>query len=175
MQITRSYNESKNLSDIEWFDWMCEMLSADNSPIIDQLVGKEKPNPNNEVRGSLFLIPEDNRFERAFIWPKIENDWSIDYLGFSGSKFSLKISSLIDRFSKYRVHYNFYDENTQVFFYPVSNSFAFTGFSLNVDQDNASVDEVKDLVANNITFYFGSNLTKDKFGFRMIRNNIDGD
>ena len=82
--------ELEFLSDIDWFDTMCEILSNDKCPTTHQLtqsIGIEDSRFRTENRGSKFLIPFDKRFKTVCINPDLsddEIDKPIDYLSFGG-------------------------------------------------------------------------------------------
>ncbi len=83
-------NNLESKSDLEWFDAICELLKRRNHPKTHQLtelIGREKPNPSNEIRGSKFLIPYDKRFAFACINPNLfsnDTDKSIEFFAAGG-------------------------------------------------------------------------------------------
>src|SRR4030095_10731790 len=119
-------------TDLNWFDSICDLLKKEASPTthkLENLIGTEKPNPKNEIRGSKFLDTYDKRFRGACINPNLTSDQSdqpLDYLGFWGDTFKIKMGDILERFKYYKIVANIYDGGTQVFFYPVSPEFEFT-------------------------------------------------
>ena len=115
-------------SDLEWFNSICEILKRDNRPTTKKLInilGIEKPNPDNMVRSSKFIILFDKRFDSISINPDIslfDDDKPIDFLSFYGKKFVLRSSDVVHKFPDYRVQINTYDGGSQIFFYPIPNT-----------------------------------------------------
>lgn len=169
----------KNAStDLEWFDNMCEILKCDNKPTTQKLVnilGTEKANSGNEIRGSKFIESFDKRFETIYLSPNIspgEEDRPLEYLGFSGNRFTLLSSEIAKRFLNYRVQINTYDGGFQFFFYPVPINFEFTALSFDVYDESAVIQNVKietGIKFHNITFHFGDKMTLGRDGYLMRR------
>lgn len=165
--------ESK--SDLEWFDKICAILKKENLLTVKQiiaLIGTDKPNPNNEVRGSRTLIPLDKRFTWASVNPILssqDNDKPIDYLSFGGSEFKLKMSDIADRFVNYKVQRNTYDGGTQIFFYPVGDEYEFSGIDLYTDKEPEEITAINDLVFTSVTFNFGNTLFLGRDGYHLKR------
>ncbi|HMG82876.1 MAG TPA: hypothetical protein VK559_07560 [Ferruginibacter sp.] len=104
LSIENLRKDLESKSDIEWFDAICAILKKENLLTVNQmiaLIGTDKPNLNNEVRGSRALVPFDKRFTWASINPVLtneENDKPIDFLSFGGTEFlPLLVHSLSER------------------------------------------------------------------------------
>jgi hypothetical protein len=165
--------ELKN--DLEWFDSFCEVLKKERkikTKELAQLIGSEKPNPNNEIRGSRFLIPFDKRFKSASINPILsenEGDRPLDYLSFYGEKFQLKMSDIIKRFADYRVQINIYDDGSQIFFYPVPKEYEFSAIAFKIEEEPDAIKNIDDLIFNSVSFHFGDKLSLQRDGYCMQR------
>jgi hypothetical protein len=166
--------ESK--SDIEWFDIICTILKKENQITVNQitaLIGTDKPNPANEVRGSRSLVPFDKRFNWASINPDLsnqENDRPIDYLSFSGSEFQLKMPDIVDRFADYKMQPNIYDGGTRIFFYPVDNEYEFSAIDFWISKELEEITNSNDdLLFNSVTFKFGNILSLGRDGYHLER------
>ncbi len=96
-----STSDLESLSDIDWFDKMCSILTKHKCPTTNQLtqiIGIEDSRFSKEKRGSKFLVPFDSRFKTACINPDISDDdvdKPLDYLSFGGTDFNLKMSDII--------------------------------------------------------------------------------
>jgi len=162
----------KAQNDLGWFDSICEILKR-GSPTTKKLIeilGEEKPNPDNNVRGSKFIIPFDKRFDSIYINPNIslsDNDKPLDFLSFYGEKFALKSTDVIKKFPDYRVQINTYDGGSQVFFYPIPIHFEFTALSFDIDDGNDEL--VPQLYFHNARFHFGNTLVQGREGYSMRR------
>ncbi|HMG82877.1 MAG TPA: hypothetical protein VK559_07565 [Ferruginibacter sp.] len=165
--------ESK--SDIEWFDTICAILKKENLLTVNQviaLIGTDKPNPNNEVRGSRALVPFDKRFTWASINPVLtneEDDKPIDFLSFGGPDFKLKMSDIVARFANYKMQSNIYDGSTQLFFYPIASEYEFSGIDLWTDKEGEAITDINNLLFNSVTFNFGSTLFLARDGYHLKR------
>lgn len=165
--------ESK--SDIEWFDTICAILKRENQITTKQitaLIGTDKPNQKNEIRGSRRLIPFDKRFTGASINPILssqENDKPIDYLSFGGSEFKLKMSEIIDRFANYITQLNTYDGGTQIFFYPIASDYEFSAIDFYTEKESTEITDINNLLFNNVTFNFGNTLSLLRDGYHLKR------
>lgn len=165
--------ESKN--DLEWFDSICEFLKASNNPTtrqLEQIIGNEKPNPNNQIRGSKFLIPFDKRFVWACINPSLtanEKDLPIEYFAIGGKDFELSMSDLLKRFPVYRKKINIYDGGTQIFFHPISELFDFGAISFDIREEPEEIEDVTALVFHSVTFKFGDKLIEGRDGYGLMR------
>ena len=165
--------ESK--SDIKWFDTICAILKKENLLTVNQmraLIGTDKPNPNNEVRGSRALVPFDKRFTWASINPILssqENDKPIDYLSFGGSEFKLKMSDIADRFANYKTQQNIYDGGTQIFFYPIPYEYEFSGIEFWIEKELEEITDINNLVFYRIAFNFGNTLFLGRDGYHLKR------
>jgi hypothetical protein len=162
------------MKDLDWFDSICELLTRDKSPSVhkwEEIIGTEKPNPNNEIRGSKFLIPFDKRFEGSAINPAIkhsETDKPLEHLSFWGQKFNLKIEDVAQRFPNYRTQTNIYDGGTQIFFYPVPSKYAFTALSFHTPKEIEEIKKPLDVIVNSLTFMFRNKLVLLRDGYTMI-------
>lgn len=175
LQLATLRNDLESKSDLEWFDTFCELLKRDNHPTsrqLTQLIGNEKPNPNNEIRGSKFLIPYDKRFAFACINPNLspdDPDKPIEYFAVGGKDFSLKMADLLDRFTEYRKQSNTYDGGTQIFFYPVPNEYEFSAVSFYTDKEAEKIEDASSLIFHSVTFKFGDKLLLGRDGYQMKR------
>ncbi|MCX2682069.1 hypothetical protein OOZ15_19120 [Galbibacter sp. EGI 63066] len=164
-----------SLTDLEWFDTICDILKKENNPTTHRLtdiIGTEKPNPNNEIRGSKFLDTYDKRFKGACINPSLsidDPDHPIDYLGFWGDTFKITIGDISARFKDYKTQINTYDGGTQIFFYPVPKDFEFTAIDCWTNKNEDEIDNLADLQVGGVTFRFGDNLVQGRDGFGMRR------
>jgi hypothetical protein len=55
-------------TDLNWFDSICDILEKEARPTthrLEAIIGTERPNPKNEIRGSKFLETYDKRFGGA--------------------------------------------------------------------------------------------------------------
>ena len=168
-------NNLKSLTDLEWFDSFCELLKKTTKPTtldITEILGAERPNPKNEIRGSKFLDPFDDRFESVAINPILKDcdpDKSIDYIGFHGNLFKLKLIDLIRRFNKYRTQTNTYDGGTQIFFYPVPDDFEFTAIDCWTNLESEEITNINEIEVNNVSFLFGNKLSRGRDGYSLKR------
>jgi hypothetical protein len=167
--------ELESKSDLEWFTAICDFLKRDKHPLTHQLtklIGSEKPNPKDQIRGSKFLIPYDKRFVFACINPNLsqnDTDEPIDYFAVGGKDFSLKMSDLLIRFAEYRIQRNTYDGGTQIFFYPVPNEYEFSALSFDIDKEPEEIEKITSVVFHGVTFKFGDNLLLGRDGYHMRR------
>jgi hypothetical protein len=172
-ETLRSDLEKKD--DLAWFDNFCDLLKRDKFPSthqLGQLIGVEKPNPDKEIRGSKFLIPFDKRFVWACINPDLlttDTDKPIDYFAIAGKDFSLKMSDILDRFPDYKTKRNIYDGGSQIFFYPLSNEFEFSGLSFDITEEPEDIIDIKSLVFHSVTFKFGNKLVEGRDGYSLRR------
>lgn len=168
-------NNLESKSDLEWFDAICELLKRRNHPKTHQLtelIGRKKPNPSNEIRGSKFLIPYDKRFAFACINPNLfsnDTDKPIEFFAAGGKDFSLKMSDLLLRFPEYRTQRNTYDGGTQIFFYPVPSEYEFSALSFDIDKEPEEIGKIVSLVFHSVTFKFGDHLLLGRDGYHMRR------
>ena len=162
-------------TDLEWFDSICDILKKGANPTtlsLENIIGTEEPNPKNEIRGSKFLETYDKRFRGASINPNLKSDQPdqpLDYLGFWGATFKIKIGDIYKRFNEYKTVINTYDGGTQVFFYPVSKEFEFTAIDCYTDKDESEITNLLDLEVNGVTFKFGEHLVQGRDGYSMTR------
>lgn len=162
-------------AEVEWFDSICDILRKKNNPTTHRLtdiVGIERPNLIHETRGSKFLDPYDKRFRGAFVNPIIatlDTDQPLDYLGFSGNSFRIKIGEITKRFANYRTVSNTYDGGTQFFFYPVAAEFAFTAIECWTEKEESEIENFAELNIKDLTFMFGDTLVRGRDGYRMRR------
>lgn len=163
-------------TDLEWFDSICELLKKEANPTtqtLENIIGTEKPNPKGEIRGSKFLDTFDNRFRSAYINPNLtsnQTDQPLDYLGFWGDTFKIKIGDIQKRFNNYNIVINTYDDGTQIFFYPVSDEFEFTAIDCWTDKDESEITSLLDLEVHGVTFKFGDHLVQGHDGYSMKRS-----
>jgi hypothetical protein len=168
-------NDLEKKDDLAWFDSFCDLLKRDKHPSthqLEQFIGIEKPNPDNQIRGSKFLIPFDKRFVWACINPDIpatDNDKPIDYFAIAGTDFSLKMSDILDRFPDYKTKRNTYDGGTQIFIYPLPNEFEFSGLSFDIREEPEDVEDIKSLIFHSVTFKFGDKLIEGRDGYSLRR------
>ena len=161
--------------DLAWFDSFCDFLKRDKLPSthqLEQFIGIEKPNPDKQIRGSKFLIPFDKRFVWACINPDLlptDTDKPIDYFAIAGKDFSLKMSDILDRFPDYKTKRNIYDGGSQIFFYPLSNEFEFSGISFDIREDPEDIADIKSLTFGSVTFKFGDKLIEGRDGYSLRR------
>lgn len=162
-------------ADLDWFDCICDVLRKGANPTtrtLESIIGTEKPNPKGEIRGSKFLDTFDKRFRGACINPNLTNDLtdqSLEYLGFWGDTFEIKIGDIQKRFNNYETVLNTYDGGTQIFFYPVSDVFEFTAIDCWTDKDESEIPNLLDIAVHNVTFNFGTHLVKGRDGYSMKR------
>jgi len=167
-------------SDLMWFDSICEILKKEASPTthkIEAIIGTEKPNPKNEIRGSKFLDTFDKRFRSACINPNLKSDQPdqpLEYLGFWGGTFKIKIGDIQERFRSYRTITNTYDGGTQIFFYPVSDEFEFTAIDCWIEKEENEIVNLAGLEVNGVTFKFGNKLVQARDGYSMRREKSAG-
>ena len=170
--LRRDLEKKDNLA---WFDSICDILKRYNLPSthqLEQFIGIEKPNPDKQIRGSKFLIPFDKRFVWACINPDLlptDTDKPIDYFAIAGKDFSLKMSDILDRFPDYKTKRNTYDGGTQIFFYPLSNEFEFSGFSFDIQEEPEDIEDIKSLMFHSVTFKFGDKLIEARDGYSLRR------
>lgn len=144
---------------------------------LENIIGTEKPNPQNEIRGSKFLDTYDKRFRGASINPNLTNDQPdqpLDYLSFWGATFKIKIIDIHKRFRDYKTVINTYDGGTQIFFYPVSEEFEFTAIDCWTDKDESEITSLLDLEVHGVTFKFGDHLVQGRDGYSMKRSKTNG-
>jgi len=174
-QFATLRSDLENKEDLVWFDSFCDILRRDKHPSthqLGQLMGIEKPNPENQIRGSKFLIPFDKRFIWACINPDLlptDTDKPIDYFAIAGKDFSLKMSDILDRFPDYKTKRNTYDGGTQIFFYPLSNEFEFSGISFDIREEPEDIVDIKSLIFHSVAFKFGNNLIEGRDGYSLRR------
>lgn len=167
--------ELASKDNLAWFDTLCDILRKRKAPSVHQLerlIGIEKSNPNNEIRGSKFLVPFDKRFTWACINPALtssQGDRPIDYFAIGGKNFQLKMSDIIDRFPLYRTNRNIYDGGTQILFYPIADEFEFSGISFDRPEEPEDIAAIKSLVFHNVTFWFGNKLIQGQDGYSLRR------
>lgn len=167
-------------SDLQWFENICDILTKEASPTtqkLEAIVGIEKPNPKNEIRGSKFLDTYDNRFRVACINPNLTNNQSdepLDYLGFFGDTFKIKIGDIQKKFKNYKTVINTYDGGTQIFFYPVPPEFEFTAIACLTEKEGSEITNLLDLEVSGVTFKFGDNLIQGRDGYSMRRKKTTG-
>jgi len=165
--------ESK--SDLECFDAICAILKKENLLTVNQVmafIGTDKPNPDNQVRGSRALVPFDKRFTWASINPILssqDTDKPIDYLSFGGSEFKLKMADIVARFANYKTQPNIYDGGTQIFFYPVGDEYEFSGIEFWIDKDLDKITDINNLEFTSVIFNFGSTLFLLRDGYHLKR------
>ena len=161
-------------ADLNWFDSICSLLKKDANPTthkLEAIIGTEKPNPKNEIRGSKFLDPFDKRFRKAFINPYLTSnqpDQALDYLGFWGDTFKIKIGDIHERFKDYKTETNIYDGGTQILFYPVSNEYEFTAIDCWTGQEKYEISNLFDIEVNNVEFKFGNRSTQKRLWWQKI-------
>lgn len=171
--ILRNALENKN--DLEWFDTICDVLKRDKQPTtkyLTELIGIEKPNPNNEIRGSKFLTPFDKRFIWACINPNLtlaDSDKPIDYFALGGKDFKLSMSDLVTRFPEYRTQINIYDGGTQIFFYPIPYEYEFSALSFDINKEPEEIESMMSLIFHSVHFKFGDNMLLARDGYHMRR------
>ena len=170
-----SMGELESLNDIEWFDAMCKILAKERCPKTNQLtlvIGTEDSGFSRQDRGSKFLVPFDKRFKSACINPDLsasDIDKPIDYLSFGGADFNLKMTDLLQRFPDYTIQRNTYDGLTQIFFYPISDSFEFSALSFEVVDEVESISDVNLLIFHHVAFLFGENVVIGRDGYHVRR------
>jgi hypothetical protein len=162
-------------NDMEWFDWMCDILKKINHPTVRQLtelIGADRPNPGNEIRGSKFLVPFDKRFTWACINPDlsgIAQDRPVDFLAFGGENFNLKMVDIVNRFPNYRVQRNIYDGGSQIFFYPIGDGYEFSALDFWIKSEPEEIKNINGLMFHGVAFNFGDNLSLFRDGYHMKR------
>ncbi len=167
-------------TDLDWFDSICCILKREANPTthrLETIIGTEKPNPKNEIRGSKFLETFDKRFRGACINPNLTSDQldqPLDYLSFFGGSFKIKIGDIQKRFNNYKTVINTYDGGTQIFFYPVSDEFEFTAIDCWTDKDESEITNLLELEVNGVTFKFGDHLVQGRDGYSMKREKTTG-
>lgn len=167
-------------TDLDWFDSICSILKKEANPTtrkLEAIIGTEKPNPKNEIRGSKFLVTFDKRFRGACINPDLTSDQPdqpMDYLGFWGDAFKIKIGDIQKRFNEYKTVINTYDGGTQIFFYPVSDEYEFTAIDCWTDKDESEITYLPDLEVKGVTFRFGDRLVQGRDGYSMRRVKTTG-
>ncbi|HEY5464024.1 MAG TPA: hypothetical protein VIJ95_12260 [Hanamia sp.] len=172
-----STSELESLTDIDWFDNMCRILTKDKCPSTIQLaevIGIEDSRFSKEKRGSKFLVPFDRRFKTACINPDLlynDADKPIDYLSFGGTDFNLKMIDIIQRFPDYKTQLNIYDGGTQIFFYPIPKQFEFSALSFDTDKEPEDIGDINSLAFHHVTFQFGDNVFVGRDGYNMRRLN----
>ena len=167
-------------TDLEWFDSICDILRKDANPTthtLENIIGTEKPNPKNEIRGSKFLDTFDKRFQSACINPILtaeQADQPIDYLSFWGNTFKIKIGDIAKRFNSYKTVSNIYDGGTQIFFYPLSKEFEFTAISCSTNKEKDEIPDLLNLEVNGVTFKFGEKIVQLRDGYSVTRKKTTG-
>lgn len=162
-------------TDLEWFDSICDILKKKAAPTtlkLESIIGTEKPNPYGDIRGSKFLDTCDKRFRVACINPNLtrnQKDQPIDYLGFWGDTFKIKIGDIQKRFCHYKTAINTHDGGTQIFFYPVPEEYEFTAIDCWTDQEEREIDSLLDIEVHGVTFKFGGHLVQGRDGYSMKR------
>jgi hypothetical protein len=175
LQSATLRNDLESKSDIKWFDAICNFLKRSEHSTthqLTQLIGSEKPNPNNEDRGSKFLIPYDKRFVFACINPNLlpnDTDKPIEYFAIGGKDFSLPMSDLLLRFPEYKTQRDTYDGGTQIFFYPVPKEYEFSALSFDIDKEPEEIENIAALIFHSVTFKFGDKLLLGRDGYHMRR------
>lgn len=174
-EIQQIREQLSSKQDLAWFDSICQILRKENNPTTLQLtdiIGTERPNPKNEIRGSKFLDTYDKRFKGACINPNLKSgdpDQMIDYLGFWGNTFKITIGEISDRFGDYKTQINTYDGGTQIFFHPIPTDFEFTAIDCWTDMGEDEIDNLPELQVTGVTFRFGDKLVKGRDGYGMKR------
>jgi len=162
-------------TDLEWFDSICEILKKENNPTthrLTEIIGTERPNPKNVIRGSKFLDTYDKRFKGACISPTIaieDSDRPLDYLGFWGNSFKIMIGDIAKRFTIYSTISNIYDGGTQIFFYPVPDEFEFTAIECWTEKEKDEIKDLTNMFVDGVTFKFGTRLVQGLDGYGMKR------
>jgi len=160
-------------SDLDWFDSICGILKKENNPTVSlmiNIIGEAEPNPNNQIRGSKFLIPFDERFVFACVNPDIditENDANLQYLSVGGNNFKLNIGDIKVRFGHLLVQSNIYDGGTQMFFHPVPDIYEFSAISFDLREEKEDIGNIDDLIVHSVSFHFRKNLIKLRDGYSM--------
>jgi hypothetical protein len=174
------FADMNSLSDIEWFDAMCNLLRRDNKPTVQKLLpvlGPEKPNPHHEIRGGVIRMPYDTRFDGAVITPdptSSETDQPINSLFFWGQNFRLRMTDLVHRFKKYETAFNSYDGGTQIFFYLIPNEYEFSALDFWTDkEEKKELRDVNVITFHSVTFQFGEKLLYGRTGYFMKREDPD--
>lgn len=164
---------SPELSDLDWFNTFCALLARDKRPTLGsvcRLLGKPRQDPPRERRGSLFLEPFDKRFSHVSINPDVDlnkSELPLEHIGLAGPSFSLRLADVFQRFPQHRLKLNTYDGGYQVFFHPVPEHYEFT--AMGVFTHDEDIVDPRELIVNNVRFYFGDNLTEYRDGFAMKR------
>ena len=163
------------MTDLDWFDNVCELLTKEKTPTVHKLtnmIGAEEPNPQNNIRGSKFLIPLDKRFDGSAINPIIndsDKDRQLDNLSFWGKNFNLKLSDVAKRFPHYLTQRNTYDGGTQIFFNPTPDKYEFTAISFSTEKEIEEIKNILEITVHSVTFKFGNNLILLRDGYTMTR------
>jgi hypothetical protein len=165
----------ENKSDFDWFVLMCDILKKMNKPttnLFTEILGQEKPNPKNEIRGSKFLQPYDTRFNLIYISPNLlgdDLDKPLNFLGFNGNSFMLGLKDIQKKFSEFKIQKNTYDGGTQFFFYPIPDEYEFA-LEFWSEYENINEQAYGNLIFKEITFRFGNRLTKGRDGYGVKRD-----
>jgi len=177
-EITNLRKKLESEDDLHWFDSICELLKTNQKPTtysIARILGLEFSNLNNQIRGSMIIEPFDKRFDRISLNPILmdnDDDRQIEFLGFNsftGRRFQLNASDIIERFSNYRTCINTYDGGTQVFFYPVSSDFEFTALDFWTEKELDEIENISRLTFNGVAFRFGNRLGVGRDGYSLHR------
>ncbi|WP_158995936.1 hypothetical protein [Mucilaginibacter sp. L196] len=160
-------------SDLEWFDYMCDLLKKENGltvSFLERIIGIENPQYPIENRGSKFLIPFDKRFKSSAINPDIDinkKDAKIEYISFGGPSFNLMIEDVKRRFDNLLITSNVYDGGTQLFFYPIPSCYEFSAISFDLREEIKDIKNVNDTTVHSVEFQFGKNLIKLRDGYTL--------
>lgn len=150
-----------------------KLVTRDRRPTFGHacgLLGILKQDPSRERRGSLFLEPFDRRFSYISLNPDIDDrdsDLPLEHIGLTGPPFSLGLRDVFHRFPRHKLKLNTYDGGYQIFFHPVPRRYEFT--TLGASTDLVDIADPRDLIVNNVTFYFGDALAEYRDGFAMRR------
>jgi hypothetical protein len=175
MQTDKIREELEMKSDLDWFDSFCDILKKSSNPTtlkITNILGNEKANPKNEIRGSKFLDTFDKRFKSVGINPILnfhDNDMPLDFLGFVGNNFKLNIGDIAERFKDFKIQHNSYDGGTQIFFYPIDTEYEFSAIDCWTEIETENINEIKKIYIKSISFKFGNQLRLFRDGYSMKR------
>lgn len=152
--------ELEEKSNIDWFDHVCNLLKKEANPTVFKMMkifGNEKPNPNNEIRGSKFLVPYDNRFGIGFIGPDLQegdNDRALSYLGFTGHSFQVCFKDIAKRFGYGAPISDIYGGGTYYVFNWIPDFYVFNSICFWTKLEISEINDKYDLIFDNITFTF---------------------